>query len=653
MYPAFTRRTFFEGIMQAPATIVVPSEEQASYRFKLMECTARAIGADALIYRLFTRDKTRMKVQWGVNLPDGFRTSGRLEGRIGHHEFILEGKRGSIRTNLPATAFWKSDPDLKRHAWRSYLATAVEADGRTVGCLEAYSMRAHGFREVQLNLLELAAAAIPYLDECTVTGDRRLRREQIMTGVCTHLDAPLPPGDCLQRCLEAIGTGYGCDAASLYLCRESPEQISPTARWSSPDRRTGALDAHVGSLLAIPAVAARGDNIRFFCWSDDRQAHHSALRNVLRASKTLALTLMVYDREHAPPIVFALQDAGGPRRWETADIRLLTALMRVFGLRLRLNAASRRLAEVKAVNAQIVQSSPTAVYSIDLNKRRFISMNEAMCQATGYSREELAAMDPGDLLTSESRRIFGQRLLEISMGRAVSSSIEFQLRTKSGNLEWGYFHIHHRYVDGRIGVANVVAHIVTEQKKAQEALARYGRQLEALVEARTGELSKTNRQLRREIEQHTRTAAELRKQSERLTEMNTAMRVILDKRNEERMHTEENIRATLKEMIEPHLQRLESSMTGKTQQQLIGLIRMNLEEVAGSPLPKISSVYLHFSPSELQIVNLIRKGRTTKQMAALLNISPRTVEAYRNTIRKKLGLKNRKINLKAFLSSFK
>jgi DNA-binding NarL/FixJ family response regulator len=86
---------------------------------------------------------------------------------------------------------------------------------------------------------------------------------------------------------------------------------------------------------------------------------------------------------------------------------------------------------------------------------------------------------------------------------------------------------------------------------------------------------------------------------------------------------------------------------------MIGLIRMNLDEVFGASVPEFSSSFLFFTPNELQVVNLIRKGKTTKDIAHLLNISTRTVEAYRNSIRKKLGLKNKKVNLRTYLSSKK
>ncbi|MBI4804829.1 MAG: response regulator [Desulfovibrio sp.] len=54
---------------------------------------------------------------------------------------------------------------------------------------------------------------------------------------------------------------------------------------------------------------------------------------------------------------------------------------------------------------------------------------------------------------------------------------------------------------------------------------------------------------------------------------------------------------------------------------------------------------------ERTIAAMIRKGSSTKEMAEHLNISPRTVETYRDNIRRKLGLAGRKVNLQSVLIS--
>jgi PAS domain S-box-containing protein len=623
----------------------------------LLERTARAIGADVLVYHSFDPDGARMTVRCGFNLPGDFKATNRPVGRICHQEFILAGKRVSIHADLQTTPFWKSDPDLKRYCWRSYLAAAVKVNGQTSGSVAAFSGQVHHFCDQQIHLLETTAAVFALSEQHSALHEQlktHERRGRLMADICAEIDGPLALNDFLAHCLSTIGQSFGCDAVSLYRCDAPAGYVRLPGHWAAADRRSIDLDTQIGPIAACPIVAAQLDGHRFFHWDAVSCVNDRRLESHLRTLKTSSLILLVIDATHAARILCAIQNSGPPRRWEETDFMVLIAAMRVIGHRLRAQETARLLDEVEDLNSQIVQLSPTAVYRIDLINRRFVSINEHMCLVTGYSREELLNMDPADLLAVESQLLFRQRLVDMAAGRKVSNNVEFQLRTKNGALEWGHFHIRHLYAeDGRICGANVVAHIITEQKKAREELAHYGRQLEVLVEARTSELSQSNLQLRKEIECHTQTATELRRQSERLTEMNTAMRVLLDKRNEERIRTEENIRLTLKELIEPYLQRLENSGLALAQRQLIELIRMNLEEVVGSSLPDISSAFLYFSPSELQIVNLIRKGKSTKEMASLLHISSRTVEAYRNNVRKKLGLKNRKVNLRSYLSSFK
>lgn len=299
----------------------------------------------------------------------------------------------------------------------------------------------------------------------------------------------------------------------------------------------------------------------------------------------------------------------------------------------------------------LIKALPVAFYHIDLVNQRFLMVNEYMCLKTGYSEEELLSMKPMALLTSKSRAFFRERLMAMTAGEKISSDIELEITTKSGDVEWGRLHIHHNYENGRINSAYVVAHFITEQRNAQKKLTEQRQELQKLAKSRTSELAKINKKLRKEIRQRSQATEKLQAYSERLEEMNTAMRVLLDKRKEDHVRSEELIRMNLKALIDPYLERLRNSDLRKTQRQLVDVIRINLDEVVGSATPTFSSKFFKFSPNELQVVNLIRSGKSTKDIAKLMNLSTRTIEAYRHSIRKKLNLKNTKVNLRTYLST--
>jgi DNA-binding CsgD family transcriptional regulator len=56
-------------------------------------------------------------------------------------------------------------------------------------------------------------------------------------------------------------------------------------------------------------------------------------------------------------------------------------------------------------------------------------------------------------------------------------------------------------------------------------------------------------------------------------------------------------------------------------------------------------------PKEIQIADLMKKGKTTKEISQILNLSPRTIDIHRHNIRRKLSIDNKKINLQSYLLS--
>lgn len=66
----------------------------------------------------------------------------------------------------------------------------------------------------------------------------------------------------------------------------------------------------------------------------------------------------------------------------------------------------------------------------------------------------------------------------------------------------------------------------------------------------------------------------------------------------------------------------------------------------------LKNIVPDISPAELRVCALLRMNLSSKEIAALINISPGSVDVMRTKIRKKLGLSDPKINLTSYLMKF-
>ena len=197
---------------------------------------------------------------------------------------------------------------------------------------------------------------------------------------------------------------------------------------------------------------------------------------------------------------------------------------------------------------------------------------------------------------------------------------------------------------------------ITERKITEQKLQRAYESLEQRVEERTEELVKANIRLKKEIEERKQAEQnllqkeeELKLKSLHLEEANTALRVLLKRGEQDKNELEEKVLSNIKELALPYLEKLKLGNLDYKQGAYVEILESNLNDIISPFLKKLSSQYLNLTPTEIQVANLIREGKSTKEIAEILNISERAIEFHRNNIRDKLGLKKSKTNLRSYL----
>lgn len=116
---------------------------------------------------------------------------------------------------------------------------------------------------------------------------------------------------------------------------------------------------------------------------------------------------------------------------------------------------------------EIVQHAPAGIYEFDLEEMKFISVNDVMCEYSGYTKEEFLQLNPLDLLNEEGREKLNQLIKEVCEGRKDMPPVEYQIKTKNGQAFWVLSNAKFFYEDGVPKRAMSVLHDLTEIRKAE------------------------------------------------------------------------------------------------------------------------------------------------------------------------------------------
>jgi two-component system, sporulation sensor kinase E len=145
---------------------------------------------------------------------------------------------------------------------------------------------------------------------------------------------------------------------------------------------------------------------------------------------------------------------------------------------------------------------------------------------------------------------------------------------------------------------------------------------------------------------------ELKAKSLSLEEVNAALRVLLRQREQDKEEMEGRIVDNVRKLVLPYVERLKESRLEDEQKVCLNILETNLMNIVSSFVQKMASAYSHFTRSEILVANLIRDGKTVKEIARVSGVSENAVNRHRQNIRNKLGLNRQKVSLKTYLMSF-
>jgi PAS domain S-box-containing protein len=267
------------------------------------------------------------------------------------------------------------------------------------------------------------------------------------------------------------------------------------------------------------------------------------------------------------------------------------------------------------------------------NSLRFVYMNKYMRDRyeldglLGKAVHELVPKKESDQIVEEDAKVFSGEAVAVTRTVKDKSGLKKTFRITKFPLPQ----------EDQTILLGGIAHDISEYARIGGETRKGLENLEKNAAKRAPELEKT-------IE-------ELHMDKMMLEESNVALRVLLKKRDEDRIEIEEKILYNVKELIKPYIAKAMETELSPKQNALLNVVESNIDDIISPFVRDMSLKFMKLTPMEIQVANMIKQGRTTKQIAELMNLSGRTIETHRKKIRNKIGIGNKKANLRSHLLS--
>ncbi len=261
------------------------------------------------------------------------------------------------------------------------------------------------------------------------------------------------------------------------------------------------------------------------------------------------------------------------------------------------------------------RNSPDSITISDLQTGEFIEVNGGFARSIGYAATEIvgkSALALGIWKDPETRREIVTRVA--TEGRV--DEVPAEIVARNGDVRSCLVSAELIHLDGRPCML-AVTRDMTETREA-EALLR-------------------------------ETTEKLRRDHVELVRKNIALNEVLEHLESEKEQYRHELCSSVDNLIRPVLRKMHDN--GRLSPREIDQLLHSLDEVTGRHIDQFKNNVSKLTPRELDILEMIRAGRSSKQIADGLGLSAQTVHKHRQSIRRKLQIDHREINLAAYLRS--
>lgn len=262
------------------------------------------------------------------------------------------------------------------------------------------------------------------------------------------------------------------------------------------------------------------------------------------------------------------------------------------------------------------RASPDGIAISRLRDGVFVDVNEGFEELTGFSRDELIGRSTLDLKHWKNPADRERLVEELRQSRVVKD-FQAEFLDRNGQVHIGQLSVDTLELNGETHMLSTIRD-VTQQIVPQEKLARA-----------TEEISAEHRLL---------------------LEKNRALRELLDHLQEDKATYRHELTATIDNLLRPLIRRLKER-GGRLTPAEAELLAHRLDMIKSRDLSGFTDNLAKLSPRERDVCALIQEGRSSREIAYELGLSPETVNKHRQSIRRKLQIDHRGINLTSYLRS--